>query len=136
MKIRRPPGMQTDNTDEAKEITKLFEDGDRALIAADIAEIERIYADDYIQYDECGSCFTRQNVIENLQTGTVRFVCLTSTGRDVRVLTETFAIVHGSEDDVVERSGKSFQLRYIYMDVVIKRAGKWRIMASQLAVRS
>jgi hypothetical protein len=37
-----------------EQILKLFEDGDRALIAADIAELSRIFADDYVQYDESG----------------------------------------------------------------------------------
>ena len=31
-----------------QQIVKLFEDGDRALMAADIAELSRIFADDYI----------------------------------------------------------------------------------------
>ena len=37
-----------DMSDE-HEIIKLFEDGDRALMSADLNEIERIYAEDYVQ---------------------------------------------------------------------------------------
>ena len=37
------------------QILELFEEGDRALIAVDIAELSRIFADDYVQYDESGS---------------------------------------------------------------------------------
>jgi hypothetical protein len=33
---------------DEQQIVKLFEDGDRALMAADIAELSRIFADDYI----------------------------------------------------------------------------------------
>ena len=50
-------------TDE-QQILKLFEDGDRALIAADIAELPRIFADDYIQYDDSGKALTKQDVLE------------------------------------------------------------------------
>jgi len=39
---------------------ELFEDGDRALIAVDIAELSRIFADDYVRYDESGRGFSRQ----------------------------------------------------------------------------
>lgn len=134
MKTRQIKRMQAGSDEQ--EIIKLFEDGDRALTSADIAEMQRIYAEDYAQYDESGGCFTREDVIRSLQTGTVRFVSMTSTGRHVRVLSKTFAIVHGSEDDVVERSGKLVQARYVYTDVVMKRAGKWQIVASQLAVRN
>ncbi len=115
------------------EIIKLFEDGDRALIAADVEEIRRIYADDYVQQDEAGTTSTRQDVIDRLISGKVRFVSMTSTGRSIRLLRDDVAIVHGSEDDVVEQGGKRFPVRYVYMDVVMKRERKWQIVASQLA---
>jgi len=114
-------------------IIKFFEDGDRALIAADVQELGRIYADDYVQQDEAGTTFTRQDVIDRLTSGEIRFVSMTSTGRRIRSLTDDVAIVHGSEDDVVEQGGKRFPVRYVYMDVVAKRDGRWQIVAWQLA---
>jgi hypothetical protein len=113
-------------------ILALFEDGDRALIAGDVAELSRIFADDYLQYDESGRSFTKQNVIDNVASGVVRYVSMVSTGRRIRVFGE-FAIVHGSEADEVEQGSKRFPVRYVYMDVVIKRDGKWQIVGSQLA---
>jgi len=118
---------------DEQQILKLFEDGDRALIAADIAELSRIFADDYVQYDESGKPSTRQEVIERLKTGAIRFLSMVSTGRRIRLLTEDVAIVHGSEDDEVEQGGKRFPARYVYMDVVVKREGRWQIVGSQLA---
>jgi hypothetical protein len=44
--------------DDEQEILQLFEDGDRALIAGDVAELSRIFADDYVQYDESGKAST------------------------------------------------------------------------------
>ena len=101
-------------------------------MAADVAELSRIFADDYVQYDESGKSFTKQDVIENLASGAVRYVSMISTGRRIRVFGD-FAIVHGSEEDEVEQAGKCLSVRYIYMDVVAKRDGKWRIVGSQLA---
>jgi ketosteroid isomerase-like protein len=118
---------------DEQQIVKLFQDGDRALIAADVAELQRIYADDYLQYDENGKASTRQDLISNLTSGNIRFLSMISTGRQVRLLTEDVAIVHGSEEDEVERDGKRFSIRYVYRDVVVKRGGEWRIAASQLA---
>ena len=43
--------MQSDD----EQILRLFEDGDRALIAADVEELRRVYADDYVQQDEAGT---------------------------------------------------------------------------------
>ena len=118
---------------DIEQILKLFEDGDRALVAADIAELTRIFADDYVQYDESGKPSTKQEVLERLQTGAIRFLSMISTGRRIRLLTEDMAIVHGSEDDEVEQDGRRVNIRYVYMDVVVKRNGRWQIVGSQLA---
>jgi uncharacterized protein (TIGR02246 family) len=117
---------------EEQEILRLFEDGDRALISADAAELSRIFADDYIQYDESGKSLTKQDLIENLTSGEIRYVSMTSTGRNVRLLRDDVAIVHGSENDEVEQGGKRLNVGYVYLDVVMKRNGKWQIVGSQL----
>ena len=121
----------TGRNDEG-EIARLFDDGDRALISGDVAELERIYADDYVQYDESGNRSTRQDLIQRITSGEIRFLSMRSTGRKIRLFGD-FAIVHGSEEDVVNRGGQQFSVRYLYMDVVIKRDGRWQIVASQLA---
>jgi uncharacterized protein (TIGR02246 family) len=119
--------------DDEQQILNLFEDGDRALTAADVGELSRIFVDDYIQYDETGKAFNKQDVINNLKSGAIRFISMVSTGRRIRILRDDVAIVHGLEEDVVEQGGKRFNVRYVYMDVVVKREGKWQIVASQLA---
>jgi uncharacterized protein (TIGR02246 family) len=118
---------------DEQQIHKLFEDGDRALIAADPAELARIFAHDYIQYDESGRSFTKQEVSNSLTSGKIRYISMTSTARQIHLLTDDVALVHGSEDDEVEQAGRRFQVRYIYTDIVMKRNGRWQIVASQLA---
>jgi hypothetical protein len=56
-----------------------------------------------------------------------------STGRTIRLLRDDVAVVHGSEEDEVEQEGRRSTVRYVYMDVVTKRDGRWQIVASQLA---
>jgi hypothetical protein len=114
------------------QILALFEDGDRALMSADIDELSRIFADDYVQYNESGRAFTKHDVLENLKSGKIRYISMISSGRQVRLF-EDFAIVHGSEEDEVEQGGKRFSVRYVYTDVVMKRSGRWQIVGSQLA---
>jgi uncharacterized protein (TIGR02246 family) len=118
-------------TDE-QQILALHEAGDRALMAADLAVLAEIFADDYVQYNDAGTAFTRQDVLENFRSGAVRYPSIVSTGRKIRVLGGT-AVIHGSEDDVVETGGKRFEVRYVYLDVLQKRNGKWKLVASQLA---
>jgi uncharacterized protein (TIGR02246 family) len=119
--------------DDEVEIAKLFEDGDRALVAADLGELSRIFADDYVQYDESGKSFTKRDVIGNLKSGAIRYVAMISIGRQIRLLNDDVGIVHGSESDEVEQNGRRFPVRYVYMDVVVKRDGRWQIVGSQLA---
>ncbi len=114
------------------EITRLFEEGDRALMSADVRELHRIYADDYVQSDEQGNLTTRDDLVRNLTSGTLRILSMTSTGRRIRFLREDVAIVHGSENDEIERHGVRSAVHYIYMDVVMRREGRWQIAASQL----
>jgi len=118
---------------DKQQILKLFEDGDRALITGDLTELSRIFADDYIQYDETGRPSTKEDVLNNLKTGAIRYVSVISTSRRIRLLGENVAVVHGSEKDEVEQAGKRFPVRYLYMDAVVKCNGKWQIVASQLA---
>jgi hypothetical protein len=119
--------------DIEEEILALFRDGDRALITANVAELLRIFADDYTQYDESGKCSTKADVINNLQQRKIRYLSMISTGRRIRLITEDVAVVHGSEDDEIEQTGTRTRVRYVYTDVVIMREGKWQIVVSQLA---
>jgi uncharacterized protein (TIGR02246 family) len=121
---------------DEQQILKLFEDGDHALVAADAAELSRIFADDYVQYDEAGQTSTKQDVISKLTSGAIRYVAMVSTGRRIRMLRDDVAMVHGSEVDTVEQGAERFPVRYVYMDVVMKRDGRWQIVASQLAKSS
>lgn len=116
-----------------QQILGLFIDGDRALMTADVAELSRIFADDYVQCDEHGRRWSKREVIDNLTSGKTRYVSMVSTGRTIRILCDDVAIVNGSEDDEVEQDGRRFPVRYFYLDVVMKREGPWRIVASQLA---
>jgi hypothetical protein len=120
-----------DHNDE-QEIIRLFEDGDRALMTADVREMERIYAEDYVQSDESGRLSTRADLIRNLRSKNIRFLSMKSTGRQVRLL-GAFAVVHGSEEDEIERDGATVVVKYVYMDVVVRRDDRWQIVASQLA---
>ena len=100
--------------DDEKQILKLFEDGDRALIAANVDEVSRIFADDYLQYDQSGKSFSRQDVIDNLKSGVIRYLSMISTGRRIRLLSSGFAIVHGSEEDEVDRDRMSPPLSQVH----------------------
>ena len=120
------------NKDE-QHIHALFEAGDRALMAGDLAALEEIFADDYVQYDPAGRPSTKREVLAALGSGKVRYPVIRSLARTIRCF-EEMAIVHGVEEDEVEADGRRFPARYLYMDVVCRRSGRWWIVGSQLVV--
>jgi uncharacterized protein (TIGR02246 family) len=122
--------MSIDNDEQ--QILALHEAGDRALMSADLAVLAQIFADDYVQYNEAGKAFTKQEVLESFRSGAIRYPSIVSTGRQIRVFGDT-AIVHGAESDEVESDGKRFSVRYVYLDVLRKQNGEWKLVASQLA---
>jgi ketosteroid isomerase-like protein len=118
--------------DDEAQILALHEAGDLALMSANLEVLARIFAEDYVQYNEAGTAFTKQEVLNNFRTGAIRYPSIVSTGRRIRIFGDT-AVVHGSESDEVEVSGKRSAIRYVYLDVLRKRDGEWKLVASQLA---
>ena len=117
---------------DEQQILALHEAGDKALMSADLAVLAQIFADDYVQYNESGKAFTKKDVLESFRSGAIRYPSIISTGRKIRVFGDT-AVVHGAESDEVESDGNRFSVRYVYLDVLRKHNGEWKIVASQLA---
>ena len=127
--------MSTENNpqqNDEQQILALHEAGDKALMSADLSTLAQIFADDYLQYNEAGKAFTKKDVLNNFRTGAIRYPSIVSTSRKIRVFGDT-AVVHGSESDEVEADGKRFSVRYVYLDVLRKKDGEWKLVASQLA---
>jgi uncharacterized protein (TIGR02246 family) len=118
--------------DDKQQILTLFEAGDKALMSADLEALSRIFADDYVQYGESGEPLSKEAILDDFRSSAIRYPSIVSTGREIRVFGDT-AVVHGSESDEVEAAGKRFSVRYIYLDVLLRRNGEWKIVASQLA---
>jgi ketosteroid isomerase-like protein len=126
------PNSQEQSDNDERQILALHEAGDKALMTADLAMLSQIFADDYVQYNEAGQAFTKQDVLNNFRTGAIRYPSIVSTARKIRLFGDT-AVVHGAESDEVEVNGKRSSIRYVYLDVLRMRNGEWKLVASQLA---
>src|SRR5271169_2494380 len=132
MPIEKSEQQNDKQQNDEQQILALHEAGDKALMSADLGVLAKIFADDYVQYNESGKAFTKQDVLNNFRTGTIRYPSIVTTSRKIRVFGDT-AVVHGSESDEVEANGERFQVRYVYLDVLRKCDGEWKLVASQLA---
>jgi hypothetical protein len=92
--------------DDQRKIEALDEAGDCALMSADVDTLSRILAEDCVQYGDTGVPVTKLQILENFRTGVVRYSSIVSAGRSIQLFGE-MAVVHGSEDDVVETNGKA-----------------------------
>jgi uncharacterized protein (TIGR02246 family) len=124
--------MKEEKVSDEQKILALHEAGDRALMSADTAALDGIFADDYVQYNEAGKAFPKEDVLNNFRTGAMRYPSIISTRRQIRVFGD-MAIVHGAETDVVEAEGQRLNIKYVYLDVLRKENGQWKLVASQLA---
>ncbi|MGA9307680.1 MAG: nuclear transport factor 2 family protein [Candidatus Sulfotelmatobacter sp.] len=118
--------------DDKQQIEQLYQAGDQALMHGDLDALSRILADDYIQVDPTGEPLTKQAILASFRSGAIRYPSIVSTGRTIRIFGDT-AVVHGSETDQVEAGGQRFTAHYMYLDVLMKRDGQWKLVASQLA---
>jgi uncharacterized protein (TIGR02246 family) len=131
-RARSEEKMKEEKVSDEQKILALHEAGDRALMSADTAALDGIFADDYVQYNEAGKAFTKEDVLSNFRTGAIRYPSIISTRRQIRVFGD-MAIVHGAETDVVEAEGQRLNIKYVYLDVLRKENGQWKLVASQLA---
>jgi uncharacterized protein (TIGR02246 family) len=124
-----------DNNDDSSsknQIEQLYQAGDQALMSADLDALSRIFADDYVQVDPAGRPQSKQAILDLFRGGAIRYPSIISTGRTIRIFGDT-AVVRGSENDEVELGGRRFTAQYMYLDVLRKRGGRWKLVASQLA---
>ena len=82
---------------DEQQILALHEAGDKALMSADLDALAQIFADDYVQYNESGKAFTKQDVLNNFRTGAIRYPSIVSTGRKIRIFGDT-AVVQGAKN--------------------------------------
>ena len=57
-----------ESKDDEQQIHRLFERGDRALMAADIDTLAAVFAEDYVQYDAAGRPSPKRDVLEGLRS--------------------------------------------------------------------
>jgi hypothetical protein len=100
-------------------IRKLDNERIQAQIHADVAALERIYADDFIGVGPSGTVRTKPQVISDFTSGDLRFQSITTD--DVRVR------VYGN---AAVETGNAVPHDTRFTRVWIKQQGRWRLVAN------
>ncbi len=116
----------------AQSVKQLEHDWIDAVKAGDADKLGQILADDWsgIGYD--GSKQTKQSILADVKSGAIKFESYEFGPMDVKVL-GSVAVVQGSVTEKSTTGGKDTSGQWAWMDVFVKRDGKWVAVRSQSA---
>jgi ketosteroid isomerase-like protein len=113
-------------------IKQLEQDWSDAMKAGDVDKISQIVADDWTGLEYDGSKETKQSLLAGVKAGKDTAASVENGPMDVKVL-GSVAIVQGSDTEKSTLNGKDSSGKYVWMDVFVKRDGKWVAVRSQSA---
>ena len=117
-------------TADEKALVQLETEWSAAILAADLATLERILADDFVQVGAFGS-FDKKQAIADLRSGKYKVTSM-SPPRDMKVrFFGDVAVVTGAGEEKSTFQGKDTSGTWVWTDVWVKRKGRWQAVASQ-----
>jgi len=116
------------DADEVETLKRLGQQMGDAMVARDIATLDRIFADDWTSVG-AGKLVTKESVLQSFKSGTDTLVSFELGPMDVMVRGNV-AAVHGTVTERRRRDGKDVSGELIYTDLLEKRAGTWVVVRS------
>lgn len=102
-----------------------------ALLAGDLAALDRILADDFLIVDVMrGEVTTKAALLEAIGARQVAFESIVPADRSVRLYGMT-AVIVGRTRMAVRFGGASFAVESRYTHVFVRQDGDWRLVAAQ-----
>ena len=97
----------------------------------DVATLDRLMADEYFLTDPLGNVRSKAETLAAIQQNELLFQSTNSDGVNIRVNGDT-AVVTGRSTLRGRYKGWSMAGQYQYTDVLVKRSGSWRAVASHI----
>lgn len=114
---------------EVETLKRLGQQMGDAMIARDIAALDRIFADDWETVGASGKTVTKESVLQAFKSGTDTLESFVLGPMDVQVL-GNIAAVKGTVTEKRHRDGKDVSGELLYMDLLEKRNGTWVVIRS------
>ncbi len=111
-------------------LTQTERDGNEATVKKDVATLEKLLADDWVGQSPSGTQ-TKAQSLADLKSEDQKFDSITLSEMKVRVFGDT-AIVTGGLDAKSTYKGKDTSGHFLWIDVFVKRQGRWLDVASQI----
>ena len=119
-----------DTARDERELTKLVNDLNAAIVKPDIAFLERVLAKDYVHYRPHGDVETRAQYLEDRKSGSVDFDSLVADEIKVRVYGDTAIVAYRSTAKGKDKDGAIDEQRR-WTRVFVRKDGKWQLVHSQ-----
>ena len=107
----------------------------QAQIGADVAALDRIYADDFVGVGPSGTVRTKTQVISDFTSGDLKFQSITTDKVQVRVYENT-AVETGLSAMVGQDKGKVVPRDTRFTRVWVEQQGRWRLVANHYSPRT
>jgi ketosteroid isomerase-like protein len=111
-------------------LLQMERDWNQATLTKDFKTLNRIIAEDWIGVDFKGVTTTKAESIAELRAGESRNESVELGDMTVRVYGNS-AVVIGSDVEKSRYQGKDSSGKYAWMDVFVKRNGRWQAVASE-----
>jgi len=115
--------------DEVETLKRLGQQMGDAMVARDIAALDRIFADDWESVGASGKVVTKESVLQGFKSGGDTLDSFVLGPMDVLVL-GNIASVKGTVTEKRHHGDKDASGEFVYMDLLEKRAGRWVVIRS------
>lgn len=114
-------------------VKQLETDWEEALKAGDADKLGGILADDWVSLGYDGKRTTKQEELADMKSGKSKLASYEIGPMEVKVL-GNIAVVQGGNTEKSSMAGKDTSGKYAWMDVFVKRDGKWMAVRSEVAL--
>jgi len=131
--LAQTPAPKAQSPSVSETVKQLEHDWVAAMKAGDTDKLGQILADDWVALGYGAPRQTKEPYLADVKSGASKLESFEFGPMDVMVL-GSVAIVQGSDTEKSTANGKDSSGKYAWMDVFVKRDGKWVAVRSQSAM--
>ena len=117
--------------DDVAELTRISDAWDKAIVRKDEAAVAANMAEDFRQIDGSGNLETKKSFVAGIIDAKLTIDPYTVEEFDVRLYGDT-ALLSGRTHMTGKYDGKTFETNYRYIDIYVRRGGRWKIVSVQI----
>jgi ketosteroid isomerase-like protein len=121
---------KTSTASVASVLMQMERDWSQAGIKKDFKTLDRILADDWVSIDTLGQATTKAQTLSAMKSSQASEQTIALGEMKVRVF-DTAAVVTGTDVEKGSYKGQDSSGKYAWMDVFVKRNGRWQAVVSQ-----